>query len=156
MVSIVSQIVHSGPDIEYCVLIVTDDGGICWHLTPTPFHSLPSNHSPRQLLQATTTASFVKIFLLATASIAAAAKLNASASIGASVDIDASNNIDVDLDISVEAFRIEDLAEQCDVPANAMVNLLNTDNFTTIKVEDWTTILQQSAEIVETWPAPIK
>ena len=114
------------------------------------------------------TASFVKILLLATASMATAVSVNASASIDASVNIgasanvdasakiDASADIDVDVDVSVGAVRIEDLAEQCDVPTNAMVNLLNTDDFATIKVEDWTAILQQPVGVVEAWPAPIK
>ncbi|CAI9631666.1 hypothetical protein GT037_003014 [Alternaria burnsii] len=114
------------------------------------------------------TASFVKILLLATASMATAVSVNASASVDASVNIDASANvdasanidasadIDVDVDVSVGAVRIEDLAEQCDVPTNAMVNLLNTDDFATIKVEDWTAILQQPVGVVEAWPAPIK
>ena len=108
------------------------------------------------------TTSIVKLLLLATASITAAVSIDAAANIDAAVNIDAaasinaSANIDVDVDIFVEAVRIEDLAEQCQVPADAMVNLLNTDDFTTIDVKAWTAILHQPAEIVEAWPAPIK
>ncbi|KAL1795726.1 hypothetical protein ACET3X_005950 [Alternaria dauci] len=37
-----------------------------------------------------------------------------------------------------------------------MVNLLNTDDFTTINVDDWTAVLQQPAGVIEAWSTAIR
>jgi len=88
------------------------------------------------------TASFLKLSLLSTASMAAAASINATANI--------------DIDVSLGAIPIEVIAEKVHVPTKAMVDLLNTVDYVTMTVEDWCPLLQQPVEAVQAWPDHVK